>query len=234
MITNQLSRLIGSTLCIVLLSATVRADSIFVDLNLYDTGSRTTGGGLTGTGTWAGAGNFTIDWEITSAIVGSETVFTYEYTLTRTSAAQGGVSHSLFETSLDFEASDLRAGSSTPLEGPKLYEPGAGNPNLPGDLFGLKFDFGSTNLSVVYILKTVRVPVWGDFYSKDGAAGGTDNTVWNDGFGTDPTLATLDFTDWIPTPDTAVIVPLPAAVWAAMALCGVVGAARLRGRRSET
>src|SRR5690606_15532951 len=99
---------------------------------------------------------------------------------------------------------------------------GSSNPSIPGDIFGVKFDFGSG--TSVYTLVTLRVPVWGDFYLKGGRDANTSNpppdadflSAWNTGFGTDPTLHTQDFNNWIATPATAttVVVPSPAAAGA--------------------
>ena len=217
-----------------ILAGEARADSVLVTENYYQ-GSRSTLGTLDGTGLWASAeGSFKIEWDITKAFENGEWVFTYDYTLTRTVA--GGVSHAIFETSANFQESDLRDGSDEPLVGPTTFYPTddkGSQPNMPGSIFGLKFDSGTEDTVITYTLRTIRVPVWGDFYSKDGSAGpGNEfNAIWNTGFGTDPTLATADFSGWIPTPDTfAVPVPLPGA---ALAGIGLIGGIALNGVRRK-
>jgi hypothetical protein len=100
-------------------------------------------------------------------------------------------------------------------------------------MFGLKFDFGSSKPT--YTLVTARIPIWGNWYAKDGNAGGGFNSAWNASFTTPPTAGASPFTGWIPTPDSeSVVVPLPAAAWMGMALIGSIGGAGFIRRRKVT
>jgi hypothetical protein len=61
------------------------------------------------------------------------------------------------------------------------WSAGGSNPNMPGTIFGLKFDDAS-GLQTRISFDSWRMPVWGDFYSKDGVAGGYgQNAAWNAG-----------------------------------------------------
>jgi hypothetical protein len=193
-------------------------------------------GTLNGSGNWTAAGSgLAVSWVITEAAG----VYTYVYDFTN-GGTQGGFSHLLLETSLNFLQSDLQAGSGAVDEGPRTFspsDPGNGNPNLPADLYGMKYDTAGANSGSITLI-TRRVPVWGDFYAKDGDAGGLGaNAIWTTSFGLDPTVTTSNFSGWIPTPDTNVVavVPLPPAAWAGLAMLG--GAAtfnRLRRRFVES
>lgn len=73
----------------------------------------------------------------------------------------------------------------------KLYVTGgADQPNMPDDLYGIKFDSPGEPLTETVWFYSRRVPVWGDFYAKDGAEAGVVAEAWNAGFtkpDTDPT-----------------------------------------------
>jgi hypothetical protein len=124
---------------------------------------------------------------------------------------------------------------------------GSGNPGMPNvndpndnkdDIFGVRFSTPTDETkklnTVVVTFTTPEVPVWGDFYAKDGGGSGT-NAVWayNAGFGTDPTKQTKDFTNWIPRPDgqqNGGQAPEPATLIVWSLLIGSVGLAGLRRR----
>lgn len=110
-----------------------------------------------------------------------------------------------------------------------------GNPGMPDvddgdpstsadkdDIFGVRFTRDDENEMVVTttVFTTPEVPIWGDFYAKDG---GYDDYVWayNTGFGTDPT--TTDFANWIPRPDGVVVIPEPATfiIWSLLGALGL-------------
>lgn len=198
-------------------SAAVLVNPIYFTTN----NTRSIGSGLVGGDTWSS--NFTLGWTITE----SSGVYTYVYTFTTTGS---GVSHAIIETSLNFLASDLLAGSGTAENGdPTNYGAGPSNPGIPGVVFGMKFDEsgdGFGQKTVALTIKTTRVPIWGDVYAK----GGSSSYIYNTGFGTDPMASTTDFTPWVPTPDTMQVIPLPAAAWAGLALIGGLVVHRVRRR----
>jgi hypothetical protein len=210
--------------------ATASSSSAMVFVNQSQwTGSRSTPStsGVVAGGDWATTG-IKISWTITF----DGSVYTYVYTLSDDdgSAIDGGApSHFITEVSPTFTRANILAGSST-VEGgsPQTFDSGNGNPNMPGSVFGIKWDFGSTLQT--YTLKTNRTPIWGDFYIKGGG-----EYAYNTGFGTDPNEATTGFTNWIPTPDTVGPppgegVPTPSAAAAGVVLGGFLIARKLKRR----
>lgn len=212
-------------------ASAAHAGSVLVGQSNWS-GTRTTADGIVGLSGWSHAnGGLSISWNITY----NAGVFTYKYTFANAdgSPLSKSVSHFNIETSSTFTDANVLDGSDGDIEGPKTHT-GAGNPDMPGNLYGIKFDFGGSNPT--YTLVTDRAPIWGDFYAKDGKTNGKDNVAYNVGFGTDPTALTTDFTNWVATPDTLTYdpndpgtpVPLPSAALAGMAMLGVMGLRRLR------
>ena len=156
---------------------------------------------------WAD-GNFSITWEINN--VGGSLPWEYNYTIYAAGLTGGqAISHWIFEVSNVSTARYLFP-EDLVVEGPKTWVPGTGNPYMPGDLFGIKFDELSGNPNSFTFYST-QPPMWGDFYAKDGnnpvSAEPFDKVIaYNIGFGTDPTGN--DYTNWIAVPDT-VTVPEP-------------------------
>ncbi len=123
-------------------------------------------GGLKGN--WRG---FTISWNITEV----DDLWTYEYTL---SATRKAISHFILEVtnpslSTGFINPQMKIGSeewtSTTFEGPMVWsrnKQGNSNPNMPADIYGIKFNGGGTTVS--YLFQTTQDPVWGNFYAKSG------------------------------------------------------------------
>jgi len=96
----------------------------------------------------------------------------------------GDVSHFILETSEPLPGGDIwdiKGDYGEAFVGEWFY-PGPGNPDMPGDLYGTKFeDAWGTTFTVEFTSN--RLPVWGDFYAKDGQAGGEGlNQFWNSGF----------------------------------------------------
>lgn len=219
---------LGAGVVIACSIATAQAASVLVTPADW-TGSRSTpvGSGIYGQGGWASSG-FVLSWNITQ----NGNLFTYVYTI------EGGtndltfkdVSHFIIEVSPTFTAANLLPGSDSPLEGPDIYTEDDGNPSMPSNVYGVKFDFGG-EAPFTYTLITDRMPVWGDFYAKDGKTAGIDNVAYNAGFGTDPTALTTNFTAWVPTPDTLDFgdpgIPLPAAAWLGLPILVVLSGRRL-------
>lgn len=147
-------------------------------------------GGILGTGNWIGSGPVTLSWVVTP---NGDGTWHYDYTF---SHPRGETSHFLLETSANFELDDIfNAGGDFGeiVLGDFGPNDGNSNPNMPGPLHGLKFNEASGYSTRIYFDCT-RVPVWGDFYSKNGNAGGLGaNAAWNAGFlDSDPTDSAAD------------------------------------------
>lgn len=149
------------------------------------TGSLSSASGeVKATGNWGDPGPTTIEWVVTQ----NGDHWTYSYTLTH---PRGDTSHFILEVSASFTEADLQNASgdftSTVLGD---WSPGPGNPHMPGDIHGIKFD-GAWGVVTRITFDSPRSPVWGDFYAKDGAATGF-NTAWNEGFYSDDPQSPID------------------------------------------
>lgn len=191
------------------------------------TGSLTgSGGGIVATQSWNSPAT-TFSWDVSQ----QGNYWFYEYTF---SVPAKDISHLILETSTNIGPNDI-FNESYAFDPAKLYTPGGdgkSNPNLPGNIFGVKFD-ELTDTSFSFSFYSTRVPMLGDFYAKDGRDGGLDVTAWNSGFGTLPagaTLATAAQYGKIVVPDTLTIIPAPGAVLLAGIGTTLVG--WLRRRRS--
>ncbi len=135
--------------------------------------------GILGTGNWIVTGPTTLGWNVT--FDGAANAWRYIYDF---SHPVGATSHFILEVSPTFEQDDiLWAGGEFGSIDVGWHRIGSGNPNMPSDLYGIKFNNTFDTATHMEFL-TRRAPVWGDFYSKDGNAGGHGvNTAWNAGFG---------------------------------------------------
>lgn len=137
----------------------------------------TTDGSITGTGNWIVTGPTSLEWCVTQNPDGS---WHYKYVF---SHPVGATSHFVVEASASLVADDLFgavAGFGEVTVG--VISPQSGCPGMPESLFGIKLDGTTGNVTTVEFDCTRR-PVWGDFYSKDGNAGGHGvNAAWNAGF----------------------------------------------------
>jgi hypothetical protein len=219
---------LASVVCLLLAAGAASADSVLVDLTQYGTGSRSAGttAEMIVTGNWVSQPWVTVAWDITL----ENGVFTYIYTVSRdTESAE--ISHFDIEVSPGFTTADII--SWTGGTGVELGDPFWSNLSQSAGSV-LKFEGGATETetgwTATYTLVTRRVPIWGDFLMKDGKLNGGFTLGYNPGFGTDPTT---DFTNWIPTPDTAYLVPLPPAVFSGLGLLGGLALLHLRRRRSR-
>ena len=187
--------------------------------------------GIDGTGTWIAPGPTTISW----TVLPDAGYWTYSYRIEVPETEGGEVSHFIIETSPNFSSSDIwdivfTEGSSGKTEIMEHAAGGGGNPGMPTNVYGIKFD-ETTGRILDFSYKSSRAPMWGDFYIKDGKVGGVTNAAWNAGFAApDPTVAFHDGPEqWhMLVPDT--VVPEPATLSVLVPLLG--GLALLRRRRS--
>ena len=142
-------------------------------------------GGVVGTGNWVHGGITTISWEV---YLNPDNTWHYSYEFTH---PVGETSHFILEVSDNFTLADI-FNAEGDFRNYELDDFGGGpsNPGMPGIMHGLKFDDAS-GTTTRFWFDSPRVPVWGDFYSKDGNAGDYGwNAAWNAGFtdlDTDPT-----------------------------------------------
>lgn len=164
-------------------------------------------------------GGFKIAWVITP-LAGA---YRYEYTMTN---ASGGdlareLSHFIIELSEGVLAGDLRnlSTTGTPNEvNVGVQDPHDGNPEMPTSIYGVRVDDHPSPSQQTFSFEINRPPVWGNFYTKDGHLNQENVFAYNAGFST--TAGAGGY--FIARPDT-VIIPLPAALWAGVALIGAAG-----------
>jgi len=182
-----------------------------------------------GTGNWIMTGPTQIEW---SVFQNPDNSWHYSYLF---SHPAGETSHFILETSTNFTRDDFLnpAGDygSTDIG---WHDQSPGNPNLPSPIYGIKFD-DTWGLNSLFEFDSYRVPVWGDFYAKNGQAGGFGpNTAWNAGFGmadTDPIAPPADGTieNHILVPDTQ-LVPIPEPTTLLLVGAGLISAFVVRRR----
>ena len=161
-----------SVLALALLAQVVPnySQAAFTDLESGSVNS-SVGGGMFATDGWGG-GAFQLSWDIDFDPVTGQ--FRYVYTISNpldttppTGELVKNLSHWLLEVSSTFTNEDW-LGGTTPDSGPETFEaqadgdPGS-NPGLPSDLYGFKY----SDLTVTLI--TLREPIDGSFYAKDGS-----------------------------------------------------------------
>ncbi len=195
-------------------------------------GSRSIGSGLAGTGAWGTS--FSISWEITEDTPGT-LLYTYTFTW-----PPGAPSHVIFELSEGCASAEAMCvwgfeynqGAPGQIEWGTWSQSGS-NPNMPGTIYGVKVNLPDVSGgSAVLQFYSNRAPVWGNFYAKNGRAGGDGdwNAVWNVGLAN---LDSTDITDFIARPDTVLTPPPEIREPGTMALLGAglvaLGLIRRRG-----
>jgi len=176
-------------------------------------GSISNGNGLYGTYPWDDVASFAWDVDDSSNIG----YWTYKYIWdTQGTSPERGLSHIDIEVSDNFELVDLISWESNveigAVEGPGSYD---------GIDKSIKWEV-ATGVDPKYFTLTLvstRMPMWGDFYAKDGKAnqGSTDVYAYNTNFGTDPwdpySVGDGNNGGWVLVPDTHTApVPEPATL----------------------
>lgn len=136
-------------------------------------GSLSTPDGVNATGYWSTG--FMISWNVEMQ-ENHSWLYSYEFTDLQGNALTGMPSHLTLEISPNTTTNDFWGFSGNVIEfGDK-----------DGIESAMKLDWASNS----YSFYSNRSPVWGDFFTKDGEAGGLGfNTAYNAGFGTDDPLA---------------------------------------------
>lgn len=231
---KRMKNLVATGLCLVAvifcLSSVADASLVWGSAATELQGSRSSaaGGGVTAMDGWRD-GNLTLSWDISRDALSG--LWTYTYTL---ATKQKDPSHFILETTQSDSAFSILDGSSANILGPKTWSVSGSNPEMPNEIFGIKFDFGGS--PVTYTLVTDRAPVYGVFYTKDGKSGGEWAVAWSNALNYADYRTRLDLTsqDFIVRPDGEAqpsAVPLPAAFWPFAS--GIAGLVALRRRKAN-
>lgn len=150
-------------------------------------GSLAYGNGLYAENDWANNGT-TLSWTVTyddsDPDVPDFFYWHYSYTLT---VPEKGISHAIIEASNGvnpFTTYNIYEPDGAPAVEIQEYHPtgdSGANPHMPADLYGIKFEGWSNDpTSITVSFYSDRVPVWGNFYAKDGNKGPV--LLYNTGF----------------------------------------------------
>jgi len=192
------------------------------------------GGGLTAFGGW-NCDSTTLSWVVDDITTPGK--WHYTYTLT---VPIKDISHMIIEASNGdnpFTKANLFSPASNPtgwisqIDVQKFY-PGGSNPYMPEPIYGIKFDAGKNSTNVTVSFDSDRMPVWGDFYSKDGilACDGW-SALYNTGFTiADPIAAACSgsIQNHLLVPDS--YIPAPGAILLVCIGTTITSALRRRGK----
>ena len=189
--------------------------------------------GLNAGGAWANE-TTKLTYNVTE-VLNEGTLESYLYQYTLNIGATGAISHFILETSNEhsmvpgtFKITSGGSAITYNLGEPESHKTGNNNPGMPQNLYGMKLEDPTTiPLVLEWQFESRHVPMWGDFYAKDGDAGGLGtNYLFNAGFGQlgdpDPASTNYDYLRYaldntsladkhILVPDTQVV-PAPGAV----------------------
>lgn len=103
----------------------------------------------------------------------------YSYTFQH-DGNQAAISHLIIEGSEGIQEDDIIGLSGAKNLDVGLQQAQSGNPDIPEGLWGIRVEpTGSDVKSLTFSFYSNRVPVWGDFYAKNGGHAGMFNSAFN-------------------------------------------------------
>ncbi len=122
----------------------------------------------------------TFSWAVTDSDP-SPAGYPWHYTYhMQHSGTQFGYSHIIIEGSPNMTSEDIAGLTGATLDSVKLQTVLGGNPNMPEDVYGMRFlppTSGVTDMTWDFF--SDRAPVWGDFYARCGGFQGGINFAYN-------------------------------------------------------
>ena len=130
------------------------------------------GGGLFATGLWDSTITnltWTVSFDVNGVTVPGYWHYDYTFATPTICGVTKNISHYIIEVSPTFTSDDLKhstwGDTEVQVYGPNLQ--GKSDPDMPSNMNGIKFDnINQQTLRVQF--DSLRAPVWGDFYAKDG------------------------------------------------------------------
>ncbi len=122
----------------------------------------------------------TFSWTVTDADTSQPGYpWKYEYRMQH-NGTQFGYSHIIIESSPDMTADDIAGLTGALLDSVKLQTVQGGNPNMPEDVYGIRFNPPTSGIfDLSWSFYSNRAPVWGDFYGRCGGLQGGINYAYN-------------------------------------------------------
>lgn len=124
----------------------------------------------------------TLEWTVTNEDASQPGyAWKYQYRF-RHNGSQYAFSHVILETASDFTTANMAVLTGAAFDSLKVQTVQSGNPAMPEDVFGLRFNPLSGGVKdMTWSFFSDRAPMWGDFYGRCGGGPGGDqvNSAYN-------------------------------------------------------